>query len=594
MSTHGRSKTRREFLRDGAILGAAASVGPGLLAACGTSSSGTSGVAKSGRPSRKNTLFVSGWQSSPPVNFNPLAARPDWPNAFPTAAGQHMLVYESLFGFDTLSGGIKPVLGKSVSYPDATTAVVQLHPEAHWQDGKALTADDVVYTFRLAKEHSDLNYATVWTYVSDVVKKDDHTVQFALNPDNVNSGQLRHFLATVPILPQHVWTAVESKSGSLLSQVDMKPVGSGPYKLYDQNQQRIALVRDDSYWGKGVYGVPAPAYLIHPILKSNDDISLAFQSGELDYSQSFIPQIWQMWEQKHLPVSTWLRQPPYHLPGSIPLLLLNVHRKGLDNVNVRRALAHAIDYEQIAATAMSRYSVPARASLVIPDGPEKKFFASNQAQQMGWAHDPQKAVQLLESAGATKGGDGIYRLPDGTRLGPWKLQCPYGWTDWMTSLQVVQQSAKAVGIELTTNFPEVPQFFESVYSGNYDMVQFFVTGLDPSAPWARFRDVLDIRGVPPLGQAAFWDTNRFSDPSVPSLLGRAGAAASSDVTRLFAQLDAVFQNNVPAIPLEYRPFEFFEYNETAWTGFPNSKNPYAPPTMSGAGVRWLFKVRTKG
>ena len=164
----------------------------------------------------------------------------------------------------------------------------------------------------------------------------------------------------------------------------------------------------------------------------------------------------------------------------------------------------------------------------------------------------------------------------------------------MTSLQVVQQSAKAVGIDLATNFPEVPQFFDSVYSGNYDMVQFFVTGLDPSAPWARFRDVLDIRGVPPIGQSAFWDTNRFSDPSVPSLLGQAGAAASSDVTRLFAQLDAVFQSNVPAIPLEYRPFEFFEYNETAWTGFPNSKNPYAPPTMSGAGVRWLYKVRTKG
>src|SRR5439155_17712474 len=115
MSTFGRWQTRREFLRDSAVLGAAASLGPGLLAACGTSSGTTSGVAKSGKPTRKNTLFISGFQSSPPVNLNPLAARPDWPNAFPTPAGQHMLVYESLFGYDTLSGDIKPVLGKSVS-----------------------------------------------------------------------------------------------------------------------------------------------------------------------------------------------------------------------------------------------------------------------------------------------------------------------------------------------------------------------------------------------------------------------------------------------------------------------------------------------
>src|SRR5438309_9473252 len=177
MSTFGRWQTRREFLRDAALVGAAASIGPGLLAACGTSSGGNGGggVSKSGKPNRRNTLFVSGWQSSPPVNFNPLTARPDWPNAFPAPAGQHMLNYESLFGFDMLNGDIKPVLGKGVTYPDATSAMVQLHPEAHWQDGNALTADDVVYTFRLAKDHPDLNYATFWSYVNDVSTQDDHT-----------------------------------------------------------------------------------------------------------------------------------------------------------------------------------------------------------------------------------------------------------------------------------------------------------------------------------------------------------------------------------------------------------------------------------
>ena len=62
-------------------------------------------------------------------------------------------------GCEKLAGDMKGILAKSISYPDPATFVISLYPEAHWQDGKPLTADDVVYTLQLAKTHNDLNYA---------------------------------------------------------------------------------------------------------------------------------------------------------------------------------------------------------------------------------------------------------------------------------------------------------------------------------------------------------------------------------------------------------------------------------------------------
>jgi len=590
MSVYSR-RSRRDFLRDTGLVGAGLAFGGPLLAACGTSSStSTSGIAKSGgKPDRNNSLFIAGFQWGPATNFNPLGPNSSWP-AQQGSGHQHL--YETLFGFDVLAGDIKGVLAKNITYPDNATFVITLNSGTHWQDGKPLTADDVVYTLQLAKSHTDLNYAQIWQYITSVTKKDDQTIQISLNKDTLNAGQVKHFLAQIYILPQHIWSSREG-SGSLLQLVDTTPVGSGPYKVYDFNAQRVALQRDDNYWGKGVYGTPAPAFIVHPIFKDNDAANLAFQTGDIDFSQTFLPQIWQLWQDKKLPVATWFKDAPYHLPGQIPMIFLNVHRKGLDNPKVRQALAYAINYAQIAETAMSRYSVPVNASLILPQGGEQKFYDTNGVSQSGWKYDMAKATQILDSIGK-KGSDGVYVLADGTRLGPWKAQCPYGWTDWMTSLQGVSTSAKAVGIDIATDFPEQPADIAALQNGNFDIAMYSATGADPSAPWARFHDILDSRGVPAAGQTAFWNYNRFSDAGVPALLDKVASASASDQPALFAQLDDLWRQNIPTIPLEYRPLEFFEHHDTKWTGFPDSTHPTAPPTTAGAGIKWLYQIRLKG
>lgn len=541
---------------------------------------------------RNETLYIAGWKWGALTTFNPLNSGPDWPsNGGNTTM---VILYETLFTFNLLTGGLDPLLASEINFTDETTAEITMQEGTHWQDGEPLTTDDVLYTFELGKKYDDLQFSSWWDYVSEMTAADGK-IQIKLNPEQINPGIVKDLLVQTRIIPKHIWEEREQSGESLAQFVDREPVGSGPYKVLSVAPERIALVRDDNYWGKEIFGTPAPKYLVHPIFESNDSGNLAFQNGEVDLSQQFAPQIWQMWEDKGLPVGTWYKEEPYYVPGSIPMLFVNVHQKGLDNPLVRRALAYSINYPQIAATAMSRYSSPANASLVVPEGSDKPYFNAELAQQNGWEYNPERAVEILEQeVGATKGEDGVYVLPDGTRLGPYRAQTPYGWTDWNTAIELVAQSANEVGFDVKSDFPEFPVLDVSVRNGDFDLALWFVAGASPSSPWQRFRDILDNRGVLPFGQTAFWNYGRFEHPDVPALLDE--VAATSDEARkveLYTQLDEIFRENVPAIPLMYRPLEFYEFNESVWTGFPTAENPTAPPQQSGSGIQLLYQIKPK-
>src|SRR4029450_8653453 len=141
--------------------------------------------------------------------------------------------------------------------------------------------------------------------------------------------------------------------------------------------------------------------------------------------------------------------------------------------------------------AIPDYSEPAKASLIVPSGFESKFIAVAEVEAAGWKYDPAKAVEILEGElKAKKGSDGIYELPDGTKLGGWKLITPTGWTDWNTACENVAKSAKEVGIGISTEFPQFPTTFAKLQNGDFDTAMYSYTGVNPGSPWIRFREAL--------------------------------------------------------------------------------------------------------
>src|SRR6478672_11239499 len=125
-----------------------------------TATTATSSSAPEQLP-RNETLYIAGLQWQPPTNFNPLNGNPDWPGM-----GNHLETYETLFAYNQVSGNLDPLLAKELTSVDTTTMKITLQDGTKWQDGQALTTDDVIYTYELAKSQSDINYNTLFDYIT--------------------------------------------------------------------------------------------------------------------------------------------------------------------------------------------------------------------------------------------------------------------------------------------------------------------------------------------------------------------------------------------------------------------------------------------
>ncbi|WP_248927511.1 ABC transporter substrate-binding protein [Paenibacillus hamazuiensis] len=543
---------------------------------------------------RNETLYVNGLQWGAPTNFNLLSGNP----AFPINYGNSReLIYETLFMINMNDGKLEPLLGTKYSWTDDLTLKVELNKDAKWSDGKPFTSDDVVYTYQLGKKYQ-INWSSFWTYMEDVVADGPNAVNIKLKKDNPNKLTILDSIELIPMLPKHIWEEIEKKSNNDLAtirkEVNANPVGTGPYKMYFYNDQKITIVRDDNYWGKSLFGkLPAPKYITHVIYKDNAAGDLAFKSGQVDVSQQFIPQVWNMWK-GGAPVKTYLKDAPYYLPGSMPSIFFNLSKKGLDNADVRRAIAMAIDYKKISDLAMSGYSAAMKPSITLDADAEKKYVDQDAIKSLQWTTDVDAANALLDKIGAKKGADGI-RVLNGTRLGPYEIECPYGWSDWNASLEIVAQNAKAIGIEIRTKFPEAPVWTNDLQTGKFDIIMNTPAGgVSPSQPWNRARTIMYSKGVAPAGELAFWNWGRYKNDKADEIIDKIPTVNDeAQLKSLYTDLTKIWLTDIPSIPLMYRPWVFHTVNESVWKGFPaQGDGSNIPPqiAMDGAGVKALYQI----
>ena len=570
------------------------------------------GHEQTGEFPRDQTLILGGQGWTNPSSFNPLLSNADWP----TSAN---LIYESLFAYDTESGELRPLLGKSYTVTESAIDVV-LDPAARFSDGTEVTACDVGYGFELGRQYRSMPVAPVWQYLDrieypgapegacawppppGVVRP--RTLRLVMNAERKNPLVLLDVLAGNHVLPQHkIAPALASVRGdiALFNQLkfDENPVGSGPYRLLSYSAEKIVLVRDDRYWGnqaRHAGRLPAPKFVLAPIYKSNDHFSIGLQQGRIDMSSSFVPRIWL---KARKGVRAWYDQIPYFPPSAITMFYVNVQRRPLGDVHMRRAMAYAINYADIAELAVTGYSLPLRPGLILPFGVEAKYFSEADARQYGTHYDPGKAKAELAAGGYTPvwGADGELvetRDASGQRLPTLFIKSAAGWTDWESAVRIAVKSIRAVGIDVREKFVDTNLFFAAWYTGDFDLL--IQTPIPPqplpSKPWSRFESVLTARDWAPEGDKMFKDQGRFNRPGSPEYVPRiealldqipaltdepARAAAYRELNRLFMQ----FQ---PTIPVVYRPFSFYEFSTRVWQGFPDGRHPYLPPQVPGDGL----------
>jgi microcin C transport system substrate-binding protein len=143
------------------------------------------------------------------------------------------------------------LIAESFYHPDDISSVTfKLRPEARFHDGKAITPEDVVWSFEALKK----NLTTTAAYYKNVLKAEqtgEREVTFTFSEKN--NRELPDIVGQLTVLPKHWWTAngPDGKPRDISASTLEIPLGSGPYKISKVTAgSSIITTRVVDYWGK--------------------------------------------------------------------------------------------------------------------------------------------------------------------------------------------------------------------------------------------------------------------------------------------------------------------------------------------------------
>ncbi len=143
-----------------------------------------------------------------------------------------------------------PMIAEAFKYPaDYSSATYRINPQAKFQDGKPITAEDVVWSFQKLKELSQM-YNRYYANVTEAVAISEREVEFRF--DQKGNRELPHIMGDLAVLPKHWWEGTDSKGNKRdVSQPTLEPpLGSGQWKIASfKPGAEIVWERVPDYWG---------------------------------------------------------------------------------------------------------------------------------------------------------------------------------------------------------------------------------------------------------------------------------------------------------------------------------------------------------
>jgi peptide/nickel transport system substrate-binding protein len=257
-------------------------------------------------------------------------------------------VVESLMarGYDepfTLYG----LLARTVETDDSRSYVTfNLDPAARFSDGRPVTVDDVIFSWKLLRDKGRPNHRS---YYSKVVKAEavgERGVRFDLSGSN--DRELPLILALMPILAQH---GVDPEKFEETSFEGL--LGSGPYSVGEVDPGRsLTLKRNPNYWARDL-GVNRGFWNFDEVRfdfyrDANAQLE-AFKTGLYDMRPEQDPMRWQT--AYDFPASRDGRVIrdvlPTGLPRGMSAFVFNTRRQIFADIRVREAVSLLLDAEWI-------------------------------------------------------------------------------------------------------------------------------------------------------------------------------------------------------------------------------------------------------
>ena len=568
---------------------------------------------------RNETLFFGGLQWEPVAGWSPLFGNTQNFANDQSGGGSRTMVFETAYMYNGLTDTYHPLLadGPFKWNADSTVLTYDIKEAAYWSDGTKVTAHDAEYTF-YSKQYTAGGNAGWLMYIDSVTALNDVTVEIKAATNSAGQAIFPLMVETFVIqeyILQKAWLedllARNNRDADLIS-VDPGNdfVWSGPYTMYFNDETRNVLIRDDGYWGQdpSMWGkLPAPKFLVASIFADNNAILAALQSGDVDVSQSFIPNVHLLWEDQGLPISTFVDRPPYQLSANMPTAHFNLTKPLLaDNVELRQAIAWATDYDAIIANAMTNQSptfseVPR--SLMNPTPGEQALFDHGKVAHLQWpGNEIDKANDLLDASEKfPRGADG-WRTYDGEKISL-VASCPLGWSDWEAALEIVAAAGEKIGIEITTNFVQEGEFYDNVTAGppnpdSFDIFMMWSTSIEPTGAWNRVRWLIGSHNLDTWPHN--WSGGNYSmyrNPRADEIINSIPLETDpAKLKALYTEAVEIYLTDVPSFSLMYRPDKFHTVYEGVWTGFTERDDGRNVPPfncLSGYAIADLYNLTNR-
>ncbi|MFW5972044.1 MAG: ABC transporter substrate-binding protein [Bacillota bacterium] len=507
---------------------------------------------------RDETLVTTGSAWGPPSSWNPFIPASE-------AVGTGGLAYEFLFQYDPLNNELVPWLAESGEWTSDDVYVLELRDGITFSDGEEFTAEDVAFTFELAKDNS-LHYSPTWKWLSSVEVIDDTTVEFTFSEPHY--AEWDNLLYNLRMVPEHIWS--EISADELTTTANKNPVGTGPYLFEKAGQDRMVWVRNDNWWGNDVFGTPKPKYIVDLVNSSNNVTLGMLMKGEVDLSTNFLPGIQKVKEAFGL--KTWYEDEPYMLSWNTANLYMNNTKAPMNDANFRRALAFAMNPDTIVDKVYGGLVNAANPTGLFGEG-WMEYYAEDVVDEYGFNFDPEKAAEMLDAAGYVDAdGDGWRDMPNGDPI-ELKVIVPSGWTDWMEAIKVVADNAQEVGINLVPDYPDYSIWQQEQEGATFDMIICNFQTTMTSNPFDYWNGVANdaIDGETRVsGNYGVYDNPELFEMIDEFNMIR---GKTSEKMEIAAEIQKTLLVDMPTIPLWHNGL-WAQQTDNVWTNWPSEDDPY--------------------
>jgi peptide/nickel transport system substrate-binding protein len=239
------------------------------------------------------------------------------------------------------------LLAKSVETDDARSYVTfRIDPLAKFSDGRPVTAEDVIFSWRLLRDKGRPNYRTYYVKVAKAEALGERVVRFDLAGSN--DRELPLILGLMPVLPKHATNEDTFEETTL-----KPPIGSGPYVIAQVDAGRsVTLRRNPAYWGrdlavnKGLWNFDTLQFDYYRDVNSQFE---AFKKGLFDVRVEVDPGRWET--AYDFPAVRDRRVIKEAFPSGLPQgmlgLVFNTRRPIFADIRVREAISLLFDFEWI-------------------------------------------------------------------------------------------------------------------------------------------------------------------------------------------------------------------------------------------------------